>query len=223
LQSLRAAFPVMLGYLVIGIPCGILSASVGMNAVQVLLLSALFYSGAGQFMIPNMWMAANPIASIVASVSLVNTRQILYGVSMARHCQGTNQRLTYLFAASVTDESFGVNTQQFAVGEWSVGRATLVNLFSQTSWTASCVTGVFVGNAIDIPLPIASFAMTSIFVCLLLMQQLSIGTVLAALVAAIGVIIAKLAGLGGAAILIGALVGIAGAMAATSIRQEWRS
>ena len=222
LQSLRAAFPVMLGYLVIGIPCGILSASIGMNALQVLLLSVLFYSGAGQFMIPNMWMAANPIASIVASISLVNTRQVLYGVSLARHCQNTDKRLTFLFAASVTDESFGVNTQQFASQEWSVGRATLVNLFSQASWTASNVTGVFVGNAINIPLPIASFAMTSIFVCLLLMQQLSAGTMLAALAAAMGVVIAKLSGLGGAAILIGALLGVAGAMAGTALRQGWR-
>ena len=221
-QSLRAALPVMLGYLVIGIPCGVLSASIGMNAAQVLLLSVLFYSGAGQFMIPNMWAAANPIASIVASVSLVNTRQILYGVSLARHCQTTDKPLTYLFAASVTDESFGVNTQQFAKRDWSVGRATMVNLFSQSSWTASCVAGVFVGNALNIPLPIASFAMTSIFICLLLMQHLSFGNVLAALVAATGVVVAKLVGLGGAAILIGALLGVAGAMAAVSLKQEGR-
>jgi len=221
-QSLRAALPVMGGYVVIGIPCGVLSASIGMNAVQVLLLALLFYSGAGQFMISNMWVAGNPIASIVASVSLVNTRQVLYGVSLARHCQTTDRRLTFLFAATVTDESFGVNTQQFAAQRWTVGRATGVNLFSQASWTSSCVIGVVVGNAVNIPLPIASFAMTSIFICLLLMQQLSVGTVVAALVAACGVVAAKLVGLAGAAILIGALLGIVGALVATSVRREWR-
>ena len=51
-QSLSAALPIMLGYVAIGIPCGILCASIGLNALQVFLLSALFYSGAGQFMIP---------------------------------------------------------------------------------------------------------------------------------------------------------------------------
>ena len=56
--------PIMLGYVAIGLPCGILSASIGMNWIQVLLLSVLFYSGAGQFMIPNMWLASSPIASI---------------------------------------------------------------------------------------------------------------------------------------------------------------
>ena len=67
----------MLGYVAIGIPCGILSASIGLNALQVFLMCALFYSGAGQFMIPNMWLAGSPIASIIASVSFVNTRQML--------------------------------------------------------------------------------------------------------------------------------------------------
>ena len=51
-QSFSAALPIMLGYVAIGIPCGILSASIGMNELQVFLLSAVFYSGAGQFMIP---------------------------------------------------------------------------------------------------------------------------------------------------------------------------
>ena len=69
-QSFSAALPIMLGYVAIGIPCGILGASIGMNELQVFLLSAVFYSGAGQFMIPNMWLAGSPLASIIASVSL---------------------------------------------------------------------------------------------------------------------------------------------------------
>ncbi len=76
----------MLGYLAIGIPCGILSASIGMNALQVVLFCLFFYSGAGQFMIPNMWISATPLASIIASVSLINTRQMLYSASLAQFC-----------------------------------------------------------------------------------------------------------------------------------------
>ena len=83
-QSFSAALPIMLGYVAIGIPCGILSASIGLDALdRIFLFSALFYSGAGQFMIPNMFLAGSSIASIVASVSLVNTRQMLYAASLA--------------------------------------------------------------------------------------------------------------------------------------------
>ncbi len=90
-QSFSAALPIMLGYVAIGIPCGILSASIGLNALQVFLLSALFYSGAGQFMIPNMWLAGSPLASIVASVSLVNTRQMLYSAVVRAALRGREE------------------------------------------------------------------------------------------------------------------------------------
>ncbi|MEG0505096.1 MAG: AzlC family ABC transporter permease, partial [Raoultibacter sp.] len=121
-QSLSAALPIMLGYVAIGIPCGILCSSIGLDALQVLLLSLLFYSGAGQFMIPNMWLAGAPLASIIASVSLVNTRQMLYSASFAKMCQGVRKRLSFLFAATVTDESYGVNMAKFESGDWSVAR-----------------------------------------------------------------------------------------------------
>ena len=109
----------MLGYVAIGVPCGILCASIGLDVVQVVMMSVLFYSGAGQFMIPNMWLAASPVASIVASVSLVNTRQMLYAASFAPRCAGVPKRLAFLFAATVTDESYGVNTARFEQGRCS--------------------------------------------------------------------------------------------------------
>ena len=55
--------------------------------------------------------------------------------------------------------------------------------------------------------PIASFAMTSIFICLLCMQKVNAVNVIAALAAIVGVIVCKCVGLSGPAILIGAVFG----------------
>ena len=73
LSAFSAAVPIMLGYVAIGLPCGILGNTIGLNPLQVALLSILLYSGAGQFMIPNMFLAGSSVAAITASVSLVNT------------------------------------------------------------------------------------------------------------------------------------------------------
>ncbi|HIS40020.1 MAG TPA: AzlC family ABC transporter permease [Candidatus Aphodovivens avistercoris] len=221
-DAFGAAVPIMLGYVAIGVPCGILCASIGLDVVQVVMMSVLFYSGAGQFMIPNMWLAASPVASIVASVSLVNTRQMLYAASFAPRCAGVPKRLAFLFAATVTDESYGVNTARFEQGGWSVDRALFVNLFSQASWTASNVVGVLVGSAVDIPLAIASFAMTSIFICLLVTQKLTVENAVAAMAAMAGVFACKAAGLSGPAILVGAVVGVAAALGASALRRRAR-
>ncbi len=211
-QSFQAALPIMLGYIAIGIPCGILSDSIGLNAAQVFMLSMLFYSGAGQFMIANMWLAGSPLFSIIASVSLVNTRQMLYSAAFAPTCKGVKKRLSFLFAATVTDESYGVNVKKFEEGSWSVSRATMVNLFSQTSWAFSNVVGVLIGDAIGIPLAIAAFAMTSIFICLLVTQKASRGNLVASGFAILGVIVCKVIGLSGPAILLGAIVGVLAAL-----------
>lgn len=213
----------MLGYVAIGIPCGILCSSIGLDALQVFLLSLLFYSGAGQFMIPNMWLAGSPIASIVASISLVNTRQMLYAVSFAPKCEGVKKRSAFLFAATVTDESYGVNLARFAAGDWSVGRATMVNLFSQSSWALSNVVGALVGNAVGIPIAIASFAMTSIFICLLVSQKMTPANGISMVIAAVTVFVCKSLGLSGPAILIGALMGVAVALLYTRARERMRS
>ena len=221
-SAFHEALPIILGYVAIGIPCGILSASIGMNALQVLLMGVLFYSGAGQFMIPNMWLAGSPIGAIIASVSLVNTRQMLYSASFAPWCANAPKRLSFLFAATVTDESFGVNMNKFLAGGWTVRESTLVNLMSQTSWTLSCVLGVLVGNAIGIPLSIAAFAMTSIFICLLATQKISAANIVAAVFAMVGVFVCKCVGLAGPAILIGAIVGVACAIVFSRVKEGRR-
>lgn len=208
LAAFKAAFPVMVGYLFLGIPCGLLAQQVGIDAFQAFLLSMVFYSGAGQYMISNMWLAGMPISAIVLSVSLVNSRQMLYGASLSRFCENANRAQAFLFGATVTDESFAVNVSRFEEGQWSVFAATLVNLLSQLSWAVANVLGVVLGNLLTVPTALASFAMTSIFLCLLFTQRLSESNVAAACTAAAGVVVCKILGLTGPAILIGALLGV---------------
>ena len=212
-SSLKAALPIMAGYVVLGLPCGILCVSAGMDVWMVAIMCALFYSGAGQYMIPNMWLAGNPIMAIVLSVSLVNTRQMLYGASLSQFCGSVGKRLAFIFGATVTDESFGVNLARFVNGGWTVENALFVNLFSQTSWLVSNVVGAVIGTAISVPAALASFAMTSLFICLLCMQKLSLENAVAVTGAVLGVVVCKLVGLSGPAILIGALIGVGSALA----------
>lgn len=208
-EAFKAAWPVMVGYVFLGIPCGIVAQQIGLNALQAFLLSMLFYSGAGQYMIPNMWLAGSPMLAIIASVTLINSRQMLYGASLSRFCHNTKKKLSFLFGATVTDESFAVNLGRFEQGNWSVASATMVNVFCQVTWALANVLGVVVGNLLTVPTALASFAMTSIFLCLLFSQKGTLANVAAALVAVLGVVLCKMVGLTGPAILIGALLGVA--------------
>lgn len=222
-EAFQAAWPIVLGYIVLGIPCGILGVAAGMDVWMIAIMSLLFYSGAGQYMIPNMCLAGNPISAIIASVALVNTRQMLYGASLSQFCGSAGKRLAFIFGATVTDESFGVNLARMINGNWSVKHALLVNLFSLTSWTVSNVAGALIGSAISLPTALASFAMTSLFICLLCMQKVTPANLVAVFGSIAGVIVCKCVGLAGPAILIGALVGVGVAFAFSSVRHDDRN
>ena len=108
-------------------------------------------------------------------------------------------------------------------GNWSVKHALLVNLFSLTSWTVSNVAGALIGSAISLPTALASFAMTSLFICLLCMQKVTPANLVAVFGSIAGVIACKCVGLAGPAILIGALVGVGAAFAFSSVRHDDRN
>ena len=206
--TFKAALPIMLGYIVLGLPAGILCHTAGMSVLQTFLLTACMYSGAGQYMVPNMLLAGSPVGAVMASVALVNTRQMLYASSLAPFFKGVGKGLSTLFAGTVTDESFGVNLFHLEVGNWTPWQATGVNLFSFATWVVSVTAGAVIGSSVSIPTAIASFAMTSIFICLLASQRFNASKAVAGLAAAVGVIACKLLGVGGVAIFAGAVFGI---------------
>ena len=164
----------MLGYLAIGLPCGIMESKVGFSPLMSFVLSMTFYSGAGQFMIPSMWLAGSPLYSVIASVSFVNTRQMLYSAAFSPYFSDVSRPLAFFFSATVTDESFGVSLDKFVTDEaWTPRRALLVNLMSMTSWGVANTVGTALGPVLNLPVAVTSFAMTSIFVCLLVGQPLN--------------------------------------------------
>jgi 4-azaleucine resistance transporter AzlC len=223
--ALRAAAPIMVGYLALGIPCGILGVKAGMSVLQVALLSVVLYAGAGQYMIASMWMAGIAPLTLALSVALVNARQLLYGFALLPYFRGEGRGRQFMAASNVTDESFGVNIarceEQAAgagggadgVGEvpvsWDSGQVFRVNLCSHCSWVLANIAGALLGSVVTVDTALAAFAMTAIFICLLLMQQLTVPNIVAAVVAMLVVVAMKLCGLAQLAILVGALAGVA--------------
>ena len=215
--ALPVALPVMMGYLAIGVPCGVMAAEAGLSPLAAFLLSATFYSGAGQFMMASLALAGVPLVSMVASVALVSTRQLLYSAALAPYLCSAPRPLAALFAATVTDESFGVNLSRLAGdASWTPVRATVVNVASMLSWAVANAIGALVGPALAIPTVVMSFAMTSIFICLLAGQRWSRVTLVVAATSAASVVALKLLGAGSLSVLLGAVAGVAAGLVAGS-------
>ena len=215
------ALPVMLGYLAIGLAAGILENKVGFTPLEAFVFSIAFYTGSGQFMIPSLWMAGVSLPAIIASVSLVSARQVLYSAAFSPYFAKTNKLLAFLFSATVTDESFGVNLDRFDNDpSWTEEDAYALNLLCRFAWASSNLVGCAVGGVIEVPLAILSFAMTSIFICLLLARKFDSTAVATCASAVAGVLIAKIAGLAGVEIILGACMGIACGLVFEQVRDR---
>lgn len=161
LRIFKTVWPVMLTYVAIGAPCGMIMGQTGMEPWMVFALSSTFVTGSGQFMICNLWLAGVPAASI------------------APHLTGASKRQTLAVAATLTEEAYGISLAKLVEGEdWGPRESFVLNVILIATWGVSCTTGAIVGAVVDVPTAIAAFVCTSLFICLLFSQRLSRGTTL---------------------------------------------
>ena len=88
LKIVKTVWPVMLTYVAIAAPCGMIMAQTGMEPWMVFALSSTFVTGSGQLMVCNLWLAGVPAPSIIASVAAISSRFALYSASIAPHLTG---------------------------------------------------------------------------------------------------------------------------------------
>lgn len=217
-RVLALAWPVMLSYVAVGLACGVLEAKAGMAPWMAFVLSATYLSGGGQFMMSNLWIAGVPMPSIAASVAAISARFALYSASLAPHLSGAPRRLAFGVSATLTEEAFGISLGKLVSdGSWTAVHALLLNVVLLLTWAVSCAAGAAIGAAVGIPTAIAAFAMTSLFVFLLVTQPVSRGAVVAALAAAATVAACKYTGATGVAVPLAAVVGVCAALFAGAL------
>lgn len=215
------AWPVMLSYVAVGMPCGVLAAKAGMDPLMNFVLGLTFLTGSGQFMMSNLLLAGIPIGSVVASVCAISTRFSLYSASLAPYLQHFGKPQALAISCTYSEEAYGISLGKLAEGgNWTCRHALLLNLTVQFTWAISCALGAALGSVVDIPTAIAGFAMTSLFVYLLCTQSHTAGNVCAMAGAAATVFICKCVGLTGVAVPLGALVGMGAGMASALLTHE---
>lgn len=169
-DGVSAAWPICLGYLPIGLAFGVLAQKAGLGPWHVALMSLFVFAGGSQFIAVAMLSAGTAAPSIVATTLVVNLRHVLMSSSLAPHLQGAGRRFLTLFAYGVTDESYAVNMTRFREGGWHRLSALTLNHAANLTWFASTVAGVFAGQLIPPKALGIDFALTGMFLCLLVYQ-----------------------------------------------------
>ena len=170
-SPLRYSIPVLLGYLAIGSAFGFLLVAEGYPWWLALVMSALMYAGAGQYIAVGLFAAGIPLWEAVLVQLVVNARHIAYGLSMMNRFRNTGPLRLYLIFG-LTDETFAL-LSSFPKNEDIKERTRfmfLVTLFNHGYWVLGGVLGAIAGSLINFDTGGISYALTAMFLVLMVEQ-----------------------------------------------------
>ena len=165
-----AAWPVCLGYAAIGLAFGVIARKAGLQPLEVGLMSLLVYAGSSQFIAAAMIANGAGLLPVVLTTFTVNLRHLLMSSSLSVYLRELNAAQTALFAYGVTDESFAVNSTRFRQGNWNWQTALVVNHISNMAWIISTIAGSMLGSFVPDGAFGLDYALTAMFICLLVFQ-----------------------------------------------------
>lgn len=184
-QGLSAALPIWVGYAAVGIPFGVLAGQAGLTVVQIALMSTLVFAGSSQFIAVSMISSGTGVLPIIITTFFVNLRHLLMSSTLALHLRGIPRARLSLLAAEITDETFAVNLTRFGQGGWNESAFRIVNHTSHLAWIASSMAGGMLGHVIPRGAFGIDYALTAMFLALLVLQTTSTLIGLMALVSGI--------------------------------------
>lgn len=171
LEVFKVALPLCLSYVPIGLACGVVVNAAGFNIWLSALLSLLIFSGGAQFLIASMLTINAPINTILVMLFFLQLRYALLGASLSRYLRGTSKGFIHRFALSLNDENYAVNYLKFATDkQWTPKDALLLEHYSLIFWTVANVIGGLIGNIIPINVNIVDYALTALFLYMVVMQ-----------------------------------------------------
>lgn len=169
-DGMAAAWPICLGYVPIGLSLGVLAQKTGLSPLQMLFMSVLVFAGGSQFIAVGMIGTGASTSAIVLTTFVVNLRHLLMSSALSLHFPRVSRFFLVVFAYGVTDESFALNTARFNGEEWDRWRALVANQTANATWVVSTVAGVYAGSLIPAGAFGIDFALTAMFICLLVFQ-----------------------------------------------------
>jgi len=161
------ALPIIVGYFSISIAFGVLAQKyLGWYAV---LMSAIVFAGASQFIALQMLIQKSPALPIVIATFLVNLRHVLmsgYLASLYSRIRASTIKKTAI-SFGITDETFAIASRRLKELPDSSYHLTL-NVLCYSSWVTGTAVGLLFGSVISPDLiGVLPFALTALFIALL--------------------------------------------------------
>ena len=210
IAGLKDAWPMFLAYVPIAMLWGTLAAAKGFSSLEALLMSALLYAGASQFVAIEMWVDPLPLLFMVFTIFIINVRHVLYAASISRHMGGIHKRLHPLLMYVLTDEAWALLERKALTQPLTLGYYVGVAFPLWPTWFLSSAIGAYIGRKLPDPALIGlDFAFAAMFIAILAGFWKGPRTGAVLITSAVVAVIAKTYLTGAWYIVLGGLAGVA--------------
>lgn len=165
------ALPIVVGYMAVGIPFGILAAKINLPVWAVGLMSLFIFAGSSQFVAIQLMSVGSGFWPIISATFILNLRHFLMGMSLGNALPKVNPLFAAYLSQSITDETYGMNITKIGNSEFIPPMNMLgTNVVAHASWILATIIGAWLGNVISIDSRYTSGALPVMFAALLGLQ-----------------------------------------------------
>lgn len=171
-EGFQRGLPIMLGYMPVGFAFGVLAVKNGISPGLAVAMAILMFSGSGQFVFASLWGHGASILATSVAVTIINLRYVLMSLAEAPWMTGVPRIKRFFLGWGVTDETFVVHAAAIQSG-WKLNILTMYvcNVSTQAAWVAGCAIGSFFGSYVQDIRPLGlDYAITAMFIALLVPQ-----------------------------------------------------
>ena len=148
LRGMRAALPVMLGFIPFALLLGSQATHKGFSVMEVPLLTGLNFGGGSEFAAIRLWTSPPHVLLIVAMSFLVNCRHILMGAALTPFLDGLSKRRALAALFFMCDESWAMalhDARQRQPGQISLPYYLGVSACLYLTWIVFTTIGAVLG------------------------------------------------------------------------------
>ncbi|RLF98823.1 MAG: branched-chain amino acid ABC transporter permease [Thaumarchaeota archaeon] len=169
--ALKQAMPIIIGYFSISVAFGVLATKcLGFTSV---LMSAMVFAGASQFVALQMLLISAPAVIIVFMTFLINLRHILMSSYLCRFYKDQKITRRFLLAFGITDETFAISSRNLEniPDEYRFKYQITLNTSCYISWITGTLVGVCTGQVLPLTfIDTLSFILTALFLYLMVVN-----------------------------------------------------
>jgi len=170
-QAFQDSIPVMFGYVPLGAAFGLLFSQLGYHWLYAVSMSLIIFAGAAQFLAVGLLAAQASLIEISVAIFILNARHIFFGLSLITRYQAiVGWRKIYVMFG-LTDETYSLLTSHPIKNPMEDQTYALyLTALNQSYWVIGSVIGLLLGGNLNIDTTGMDFALTALFVVLMIEQ-----------------------------------------------------